>query len=143
IADRLDRTIVVVASKSGSTVETDAHRRADWGAFLDAAVAEPAQRVVVVTDPGAPPEAPAREAGMHVILADPDVGGRYSALTAFGPVPAYLAGVKVAELLDQAEEFATSLGADEGNPALALGSALGAAARAGRDKVALVDDGTG
>ena len=44
--------------------------------------------------------------GAHVVLADPDVGGRYSALTAFGLVPAALAGVDVAELLDQAEEFA-------------------------------------
>src|SRR5690606_4411199 len=126
------------------TVETDAHRRAYWQAFLDARVAEPAKRFVVVTDPGSPLEAAARDAGMPVVLADPDVGGRYSALTAFGLVPAYLAGVKVAELLDQAEEFARSIGAGAaGNPALALGAALGAAARAGRDKLALVDDGTG
>jgi glucose-6-phosphate isomerase len=82
--------------------------------------------------------------GAHVILADPDVGGRYSALTAFGLVPAALAGVNIAELLDQAEELSASMGRDEGeNPALALGAALGAAAKAGRDKVALVDDGTG
>jgi len=144
LADRLDRTIVVVASKSGSTVETDAHRRAYWQAFVDAGVADPASRFVVVTDPGSPLEAVAREAGMRVVLADPDVGGRYSALTAFGLVPAYLAGVKVAELLDQAEQFAGSLGADAaGNPALALAAALGGAARNGRDKLALIDDGTG
>ena len=144
LADRLDRTIVVVASKSGSTVETDAHRRAYWQAFVDAGVENPASRFVVVTDPGSPLEAVAREAGMHLVLADPDVGGRYSALTAFGLVPSYLAGVKVAELLDQAEEFAGSLSTDgKGNPALALGAALGGAARAGRDKLALVDDGTG
>src|SRR5690606_11666553 len=135
---------VVVASKSGSTVETDAHRRAYWQAFVDAGVAAPATRFVVVTDPGSPLEAVARDAGMPVVLADPDVGGRYSALTAFGLVPAYLAGVKVAELLDQAEELAGSLGADGGrDPALALAAALGAAARSGRDKLALVDDGTG
>jgi glucose-6-phosphate isomerase len=154
LADRLDRTVVVVASKSGSTVETDAHRRAYWQAFVDAGLAEPAKRFVVVTDPGSPLEREAREAGMHVVLADPEVGGRYSALTAFGLVPSFLAGVKVAELLDQAEELARSIGddtespadaapADEANPALALGAALAAAARAGRDKVALVDDGTG
>jgi hypothetical protein len=128
LADRLDRTVVVVASKSGSTVETDAHRRAYWQAFVDAGVTDPGPRFVVVTDPGSPLE----------------TGGRYSALTAFGLVPAYLAGVKVSELLDQAEEFAASLVADEaGNPTLALGAALGGAARAGRDKLALVDDGTG
>jgi glucose-6-phosphate isomerase len=144
LADRLDRTVVVVSSKSGSTVETDSHRRAYWQAFADAGVKDVAKRFVVVTDPGSPLEKTARDEGMHVVLADPDVGGRYSALTAFGLVPAALAGVKVAELLDQAEEFSASIGRDEGeNPSLALGAALGAAARAGRDKVALVDDGTG
>jgi hypothetical protein len=71
------------------------------------------------------------------------VGGRFSALTAFGLVPAALAGIKVSELLDQADEFARSIGQADGNPALALGSALGVAALAGRDKVSLVDDGTG
>jgi len=155
LADRLERTVVVVSSKSGSTVETDAHRRAYWSAFVDAGVAEPAKRFVVVTDPGSPLEAAATEAGMHLVLADPDVGGRYSALTAFGLVPPFLAGVKVAELLDQAEAYALTLGVDPlspaqgtadqdgANPSLALGAALGAAARAGRDKLALVDDGTG
>jgi glucose-6-phosphate isomerase len=144
LGDRLDRTVVVVASKSGSTVETDAHRRAYWQAFVDAGFPDPAKRFVVVTDPGSPLEKIARDAGMHLVLADPDVGGRYSALTAFGLVPAFLAGVKVAELLDQAEEFSATVGADEGtNPSLALGAALGAAARTGRDKLALVDDGTG
>jgi glucose-6-phosphate isomerase len=144
LADRLDRTVVVVSSKSGSTVETDSHRRTYWQAFVDAGVAEPGRRFVVVTDPGSPLEATGREMGAHVILADPNVGGRYSALTAFGLVPTALAGVNVAELLDQAEEFAKSVGREDGeNPSLALGAALGAAAAAGRDKVSLVDDGTG
>jgi glucose-6-phosphate isomerase len=144
LVDRLDRTVVVVSSKSGSTVETDSHRRAYWQAFEDAGVQNIGHRFVIVTDPGSPLEMIGRDLGAHVILADPDVGGRYSALTAFGLVPAALAGVKVAELLDQAEELSASLGRDEGdNPALALGAALGAAAKAGRDKVALVDDGTG
>jgi glucose-6-phosphate isomerase len=144
LADRLDRTVVVVSSKSGSTVETDSHRRAYWQAFVDAGVAEPGKRFVVVTDPGSPLEMIARDNGMHLVLADPDVGGRYSALTAFGMVPAALSGVKVAELLDQAVDLAPTIGKDEGdNPALALGSALGAAAVAGRNKLALADDGTG
>jgi glucose-6-phosphate isomerase len=143
LVDKLDRTVVVVSSKSGSTVETDAHRRAFWQAFEDAGVADIGRRFVIVTDPGSPLEQMGREMGAHIVLADPQVGGRYSALTAFGLVPAALAGVKVAELLDQAEEFAASLGADGENPALALGAALGAAALAGRDKVALIDDGSG
>jgi hypothetical protein len=143
LSDRLDRTVVVVSSKSGSTVETDSHRRAYWQAFEDAGIADIGRRFVIVTDPGSPLEATAREMGAHVVLADPDVGGRYSALTAFGLVPTALAGVNVAELLDQAEELSRSLGKDDENPALALGAALGAAALAGRDKVALIDDGTG
>jgi glucose-6-phosphate isomerase len=143
--DRLDRTVVVVSSKSGGTVETDSHRRAYWQAFLDAGLseAEAGRRFVIVTDPGSPLETTGREMGATVFLADPDVGGRYSALTAFGVVPSALAGVDVAELLDQAEELATALGNDADNPGLALGAALGAAATTGRDKVALVADGTG
>jgi glucose-6-phosphate isomerase len=154
LADRLDRTVVVISSKSGSTVETDSHRRAYWQAFEDAGLTDIGRRFVIVTDPGSPLEKLGRDMGAHVFLADPDVGGRYSALTAFGLVPAALAGVKVSELLDQAEEFSASIGRDDSaaagasaaggeNPALALGSALGGGALSGRDKVALVDDGTG
>jgi glucose-6-phosphate isomerase len=144
-AATLLRTVVVVASKSGSTVETDSHRRAAWQAFRDAGLseAETGRHFVVVTDPGSPLEETAREMGAYVVLADPDVGGRYSALTAFGLVPAALAGVDVVELIEQAEELAASLPQDKDNPALALGAALGAAARSGRPHVALVDDGTG
>jgi glucose-6-phosphate isomerase len=143
LATKLEHTVVVVSSKSGSTVETDCHRRAYWQAFTDAGVPDPGRHFVIVTDPGSPLEATGREMGAHVILADPEVGGRYSALTAFGLVPSALAGVAVAELLDQADEFARSLARDTDNPALALGSTLGAAAAAGRDKLVLVDDGTG
>ncbi|MDX6236389.1 MAG: glucose-6-phosphate isomerase [Kribbellaceae bacterium] len=145
LTDRLLRTVVVVASKSGSTVETDSHRRAYWQAFLDAGLteAEVGRHFVVVTDPGSPLADTAAQMGAFVLLADPDVGGRYSALTAFGLVPSALAGVEVAELLDQAEELAGSLAGDKDNPALALGAALGTAATAGRDKIALVPDGTG
>jgi glucose-6-phosphate isomerase len=145
LSDRLDRTVVVVSSKSGSTVETDSHRRAYWQAFLDAGLteAEAGRRFVVVTDPGSPLAATGQEMGGYVLLADPDVGGRYSALTAFGVVPAALAGVDVAELLDQAEELFEALSRTTDNPGLALGAALGAAFRAGRDKVSLTEDGTG
>ncbi|GGL95353.1 glucose-6-phosphate isomerase [Micromonospora yangpuensis] len=145
LADRLERTVVVVASKSGSTVETDSHRRAYWQAFLDAGLseAEAGRHFVIVTDPGSPLADTAAEMGAFTVLADPNVGGRYSALTAFGMVPAALIGVEVAELLDEAEALAGSFGADRDNPGLALGAALGAAATMGRDKVALVSDGTG
>ncbi|WP_020521174.1 hypothetical protein [Catelliglobosispora koreensis] len=140
LKDRLLTTVVVVASKSGSTVETDSHRRVYWQAFLDAGLteAEAGRHFVVVTDPGSPLETTAREMGAYVILADPDVGGRYSALTAFGLVPSALAGVDIAELLDQAAEFAPSIGSATDNPSLLLGAAL-----AKTKFAALIDDGTG
>jgi glucose-6-phosphate isomerase len=144
LADRLDRTVVVVSSKSGSTVETDSHRRAFHQAFTDSGLSdsEAGRRFVVVTDPGSGLERIAMDIGAReVFLAEENVGGRYSALTAFGLVPAALAGVDVTELLDQAAELHAALA--EENPALTLGAALGAAAGAGRDKVALADDGTG
>ncbi len=132
----LERSVVVVSSKSGGTVETDSHRRAARAAF-EAAGIDPAQRVVVVTDPGSPFETAAREEGSRaVFLADPDVGGRYSALTAFGLVPAGLAGVDVGALLDQAAELLPTLTADD-SPALALGAVLAGGAVAGRDKLVL------
>ncbi|SCG64265.1 glucose-6-phosphate isomerase [Micromonospora inositola] len=145
LADPLERTVVVISSKSGSTVETDSHRRVYWQAFLDAGMteAEAARHFVVVTDPGSPLAETAAEMGVVTIFADPEVGGRYSALTAFGLVPAALAGAEVTELLDEAEALSGSLGRDRDNPGLALGAALAAAATTGRDKVALVGDGTG
>jgi glucose-6-phosphate isomerase len=145
ISDRLDRTVVVVSSKSGTTVETDSHRRAYLGAFTDAGLseAEAGRRFVVVTDPGSPLEKTAADMGARAVFAaDPNVGGRYSALTAFGLVPSALAGVDVEVLLDEAEAVLPSL-ADPESPAVALGAALGAAARNGRDKLVLAEDGTG
>ncbi|MEV6985487.1 glucose-6-phosphate isomerase [Sphaerisporangium sp. NPDC051017] len=139
LADRLDRTILVVSSKSGSTIETDSHRRVYEKAFRDAGI-DPADRIVVVTDPGSPLEQLAIESGYTVILADPNVGGRYSALTAFGLVPSALAGVEVARLLDDAAEVRPRLAeGSEANPGLTLGAALGTAALAGSDKLVLED----
>ncbi|MDH2430262.1 glucose-6-phosphate isomerase [Sphaerisporangium sp. TRM90804] len=138
LADRLDRTIVVVSSKSGGTIETDSHRRIYEQAFRDAGI-DPADRIVVVTDPGSPLEQTAIEAGYTVILADPNVGGRYSALTAFGLVPSALAGADVRPLLDDAAEASARLAGPEDNPGLELGAALGTAAEAGRDKLVLED----
>jgi glucose-6-phosphate isomerase len=138
----LDRTAVVVSSKSGSTVETDSHRRVFEKAFADAGI-DPTGRIVVVTDPGSPLDASAGEAGYRVFRADPSVGGRYSALTAFGLVPAGLAGADIAALLDEASAVADLLADDgEGNPALILGAVLGGTTPL-RDKLAFVDLGSG
>ncbi|AZS36629.1 Glucose-6-phosphate isomerase [Microbacterium lemovicicum] len=137
----LDRTVLVVSSKSGSTVETDSARRAFEAAFRDVGI-DPVQRIVVVTDPGSPLEESAREAGYRVFTADPTVGGRYSALTAFGLVPAGLAGVDISELLDEADATLLEVAIDSPeNPALVLASAI-AAGTPRRDKLGLVSDGT-
>lgn len=143
--DRIDRTVVVVSSKSGGTIETDSHRRAFEQAFQDAGLTpeQIAARIVVVTDPGSPLEKASREAGYTVVLADPSVGGRYSALTAFGLVPSALAGVDVAKLLEEAAALSPALAGNEDNPGLLLGAVLGAAAVAGRDKLVLADVGSG
>jgi glucose-6-phosphate isomerase len=145
LRDRLETALVVVSSKSGSTVETDSHRRIYERAFagLGLSPEQVARRFVVVTDPGSPLEKTAGEAGYHVMLADPNVGGRYSALTAFGLVPAALAGADVTRLLDEADSVASVLAGTSDNPGLALGAALGGYALAGHDKAVLADCGSG
>jgi glucose-6-phosphate isomerase len=141
LEDRLSETVVVVASKSGGTVETDSQRRAFEKAFSDAGI-DPAERIVVVTDPGSPLEQSAREAGYRVFLADPTVGGRFSALTAFGLVPSGLAGADIAGLLDDAEAIRPALEADAvDNPGLRLGALLGVANLAGVDKLVIAEAG--
>lgn len=148
VADRLDRTAVVVSSKSGSTVETDSHRRIYEAAFRDAGI-DPASRIVVVTDPGSPLDKSARDAGYHVVNADPHVGGRYSALTAFGLVPSGLAGADIEALLEQADEIADLLAEDDDfNLGLRLGAALGGSLSAPgstqlRDKIVFNDEDSG
>jgi glucose-6-phosphate isomerase len=138
----LSTTVVVVSSKSGGTLETDSQRRAFAAAF-EAAGIDAASRFVVVTDPGSDLERLANDNGYRrVFLANPDVGGRYSALTAFGLVPTGIAGVDVADLLDEAEEVMGAVYADApDNPALVLAAAW--AASEGRDKLAIADAGSG
>ena len=144
LAGDLSRTVLVVSSKSGGTLETDSHRRIFTKAFTDAGI-DAASRIVVVTDPGSPLEKLSEELGYRKIFrADPHVGGRYSALTAFGLVPAGLAGADITALLDEAAAAATLLSADNAdNPGLVLGAALGAAHGTGAEKVVLGDSGSG
>jgi glucose-6-phosphate isomerase len=139
LGDRLGRTLVVVSSKSGTTIETDSHRRIYEQAFAAEGISgdDLRRRFIVVTDPGSPLEDSARDAGYHVVQADPYVGGRYSALTAFGLVPAGLAGADVSRLLDDAEDSLAELSDVDGNPGLTLGAALGGYALAGHDKAVL------
>jgi glucose-6-phosphate isomerase len=137
------RTVVVVSSKSGSTVETDSQRRAFEAAFSETGI-DPAGRIVVVTDPGSPLEKASLEAGYRAVFtADPQVGGRFSALSAFGLVPSGLAGADVGRLLDEAQAAMGALSADVAdNPGLVLGAALGGTNPL-RDKLIFVDEGSG
>ncbi|WP_396641494.1 glucose-6-phosphate isomerase [Microbacterium sp.] len=137
----LDRTALIVSSKSGGTVETDSARRTFEGAFRDLGI-DPVERIVVVTDPGSPLDVSARAAGYRVFNADPTVGGRYSALTAFGLVPSGLAGVDIGELLDEADATLLEVAIDSPeNPALVLAAAI-AGTNPRRDKMGLISDGT-
>ncbi|WP_077488521.1 glucose-6-phosphate isomerase [Sinomonas mesophila] len=141
--ERLEATAIVVSSKSGSTAETDSQRRAFEAAFTAAGI-DATRRIIIVTDPGSPLDAASREAGYRAVFnADPSVGGRYSALTAFGLVPSGLAGVDIQALLDEAEEAAELLREDSAdNIGLQLGAALGGTSPL-RDKIVIVEDGSG
>ncbi len=143
LEEDLQRTAIVVSSKSGSTVETDSQRRLFEQAFTDAGI-DAASRIVIVTDPGSPLDEASRKAGYRKVFnANPEVGGRYSALTAFGLVPSGLAGADIAALLDDAEDAAEFLGDDvDDNVGLQLGAVLGGTAPL-RDKIVFADAGSG
>jgi glucose-6-phosphate isomerase len=141
LADRLEKTAVVISSKSGSTVETDSQKRVYEAAFRAAGI-DPTERIVVVTDPDSPLDVAARSDGYRVFNADPNVGGRYSALTAFGLVPSGLAGVDIRELLDEAQAMQLELAIDDDdNPGLVLGAAI-AGTQPLKDKLGIIADGT-
>jgi len=135
-------TLFIVASKSGTTAEPLA-----FGDYFYAKVkAERGDRAgenfVAITDPGSPLVSLAQERGFRrTFLNFPDIGGRYSALSYFGLVPAVLLGVNLAELLDRALRMVHACGSGvelDDNPGVALGAALGALGRRGRDKVTLL-----
>ena len=107
IPSDLVHCLVVVGSKSGSTIETASHKAFFTKLYQDAGL-NPADHFVIVTDPGSPLDRSARADGLRVINADPNVGGRYSALSAFGLVPAALIGVDVSILLDDAAAAAAT-----------------------------------
>jgi transaldolase/glucose-6-phosphate isomerase len=128
----VDRTLFIVSSKSGGTVETLSHYR------YFASLAKPSQ-FVVVTDPGSPLERLAADDGLRrVFLNPPDIGGRYSVLSLFGLVPAALMGVNIEALLHRgqvAEQSCAHYDSSSSNPGLWLGAAAGELARRGRDKL--------
>jgi transaldolase/glucose-6-phosphate isomerase len=142
LAARLDlaRTLFVVSSKSGTTTEMLSFFYLFWDrAGQSAPPAGRGRHFVAVTDPGTPLARLAQERRFRALVeAPPDVGGRYSALTPFGLVPAGLLGVDLADLLERGREMAEECGGEVAaadNPGLRLGAALGELTLAGRDKV--------
>ena len=103
IGKDLSSTLVVVSSKSGSTIETSSQRSLFQGQFERAGL-NPVDHILFVTDPGSPLDIEVRSHGFTVINADPNVGGRFSVLSAFGLTPSALAGAPVAQLLADASE---------------------------------------
>jgi transaldolase/glucose-6-phosphate isomerase len=133
----LDKTLFVVSSKSGGTIETLSHMR-----YFFERTGGDGSRFCAVTDPGSPLVELARERGFrHVFENDPDIGGRYSVLSYFGLVPAALAGVNIEGMLHQAqvaEQNCAQLDSPESNSGLWLGCVMGELAQHGRDKLTYV-----
>jgi transaldolase / glucose-6-phosphate isomerase len=129
----LETTLFLVASKSGTTLETRCHL--DW--FWEKG-GKRGEYFVAITDPASELEQLARERGFLATFAgEPTIGGRYSALSVFGMVPAALMGVDLERLLDRVDEVAEACHGEEGNPGLDLGLELGNGWAEGRDKVTI------
>ena len=146
LTDELDltKTLFIVASKSGGTLETLSHAAFFFERLTEAQGDGAGASFIAITDPGSQLEQLGEERGYRrVFLNPPDIGGRYSVLSYFGLVPAAIAGLDLATLLDRAlgmMEACRQPVAD--NPGAQLGALLGGLARAGHDKLTLVvDDG--
>jgi glucose-6-phosphate isomerase len=131
----LDRTVFIVASKSGGTTETLSHLAFFWDRASDGS------RFVAITDPRTSLETLARERGFRSVFLNPDdIGGRYSALSYFGLVPAAVIGAPLHEVLDGAGEMRTASERTVSaarSPGATLGALMGESASAGRDKLTL------
>ena len=116
LAERdLTSAAVLISSKSGSTIETRAHKAFFQDQMRKQGI-DPSKRMLVITDPGSPLATEALAEGLQVINADPNVGGRFSALSAFGLVPAALLGIDIAPILDDALDALAEM-EEPGNPA--------------------------
>jgi transaldolase/glucose-6-phosphate isomerase len=132
----LSKTLFIVASKSGTTIETTSQLAYFWDKLPDG------RHFVAVTDPGTPLAAFGREREFRRVFLNPEsIGGRYSALSFFGLVPAALLGIDLNAFLDTAAEMQCACHyclPPEENPGAWLGAIIGEAALAGRDKLTLV-----
>ena len=122
LPNEIEKAVVVIGSKSGTTIETLSQFEFYQSKFREADL-NPIQHIVIITDPGTPLDISARNLGYKVVNADPNVGGRFSALSAFGLVPAALIGVDISLLLDDAEKLSSSISVKE-SPAIAIAACL-------------------
>jgi transaldolase / glucose-6-phosphate isomerase len=131
----LDRTLFVSSSKSGSTLETRSHTDYFWEK-----TGKRGDRFAAITDPGSELEHVARERGFRAVFSgEPSIGGRYSALSPFGIVPAVLMGADAARILERAQEMREACRSGEGNPGYELGRQFGEGWRDFRDKICIAD----
>ena len=122
LPNEIRKAVVVIGSKSGTTIETLSQFEFYQRRFKEADL-NPIQHIVIITDPGTPLDISARNLGYKVVNSDPNVGGRFSALSAFGLVPAALIGVDISLLLDDAEKLSSSISVKE-SPAIAIAACL-------------------
>ncbi len=145
LADRIEieHCLFVIASKSGSTTEPTVFYKF-WYDQLSQRRSNPGENFIAITDPGSPLVDTASELGFQrTFLNQADIGGRYSALSYFGMVPAALMGIDIRKFLDrakQAEQSCSAVMPATGNTALLLGTIIGECAKAGRDKLTLIID---
>jgi len=139
----LKRTLCIVSSKSGSTLEPNIYKQY----FFDRVKAkvsekEVGNRFIAITDPGSKMQQVAEaDKFRNIFMGVPSIGGRYSALSNFGMVPAAVMGLDVAKFLKNTEEMVQACGASspaDANPGVILGTILGVAANQGRDKLTII-----
>ena len=134
----LRKTVIIVSSKSGSTLEPNILKQYFMAHMQDAVGAEAGKHFIAVTDPGSHMEEVAKADGFrHIFYGDPQIGGRYSALSNFGIVPAAVMGLDVEKLLAKAKNAVDACHSTDvkKNVGVQLGLILGVAANAGRDKI--------
>ena len=138
----LDKTLFIVSSKSGTTVETSTLYRFFHDRVAQGTSGKPGTHFIAITDPGTPLEKLAKEQGFRdCFLNASDIGGRYSALSFFGLVPAAIIGLDVGKLLSRASTMADRTKKDSAdNPGLILGATLSLLAELGRDKLTFIPD---
>jgi len=128
-----EKTLFIASSKSGSTLETRSHLDFFWEKS-----GRDGSKFAAITDPGSSLENQARQREFRALFAgDPEIGGRYSALSAFGLVPAAVMGIDIGRLLERTREMVEACRLDEGNPGLELGLQFGDGWREGRDKICI------